>query len=128
MQHFPPDKKAERWLDRRAAQDSRPPDEVKPNADDIEATINCSITSPPAAFPCPERVEGKSADSRARRSMNFVNFRWNDKPPPRARVEGTTLATSGRILQEAAKANRGHAHSFTAGLALASPIRRTPGE
>ena len=40
MQHFPPDKKAERWLDRRAARDSRPPDEVNPGGDEIGATID----------------------------------------------------------------------------------------
>ena len=47
---------------------------------------------------------------RARRSMNFVNFRWNDKPPPRARaLEGTTLATSKRV---AVAANiREHSHA-----------------
>jgi hypothetical protein len=40
MQHFPPNKKAERWLDRRAAQDSRLPDEVNPSGDEIDATID----------------------------------------------------------------------------------------
>jgi hypothetical protein len=40
MKHFPPDRKAERWLDRRAAQDSRPPDEVLSDNDEIDPTID----------------------------------------------------------------------------------------
>ena len=86
MQHFPPDncdaqpvrgtgehRNAERGLDRRAARDSRPPYTASSSADEIDATIDwlahtCPELvegSPPAAFPGPERVEGKSADSRA---------------------------------------------------------------
>ena len=86
MQHFPSDNRdaqpvrgtgehrnAERWLDRRAARDSRPPDEVLSDNDEIDTTIawlahTCPELvegSPLAASPCPERVEGKSAGARA---------------------------------------------------------------
>lgn len=40
MQHFPPDRKAERWLDRRAKRSSRAPDEVNTSAEEIDATID----------------------------------------------------------------------------------------
>lgn len=37
MQHFPPNRSAERWLDRRAARDSRPPAEVHSGKDETDA-------------------------------------------------------------------------------------------
>ena len=39
MQHFPPNKKAERWLDRRNAGDFPAPAEVHSDNDEIDATI-----------------------------------------------------------------------------------------
>lgn len=39
MQHFPPDKQAERWLDRRAASDPTPPAEVLPESDERDPAI-----------------------------------------------------------------------------------------
>jgi hypothetical protein len=39
MQHFPPDKRAERWLDRRAAADPNPATEALPEKDEVDPTI-----------------------------------------------------------------------------------------
>jgi hypothetical protein len=40
MQHFPPNRNVERWLDRRAARDSRPPAEVSRSSDEIDAATD----------------------------------------------------------------------------------------
>jgi hypothetical protein len=39
MPHFPIDRNAERWLDRRAAADPSPPAEVLPERDELDPAI-----------------------------------------------------------------------------------------
>ena len=59
MQHFPPDRKAERWLDRRNADDSPAPAEVHSDNAEIDATTDRLARIAAGRITCPEPVEGE---------------------------------------------------------------------
>lgn len=104
MEHFPLNKKAERWLDRRAAEDPSPPDDVLPENDEFDPTIDW------LAHLAAGRIQVRMTRARARRPAAFAAFRnpQNASPSLRRLVKiGRSRSSESASTDLAAASQRG---------------------